>query len=332
MTKITRVQDGSEFSCAEDDTILRAALRAGVGMPYSCNVGSCGNCRFELVEGSVEHLREEPPAWSARDAKKNRWLGCQARPLSDCTVKFRSDASYEPVTAPQKMDAELVSISQITRDILEFAFRLENAPSFEPGQYALLSVPGVEGARAYSMCNLPGSDIWSFQIRRVPDGAATAVLHESLKPGDKISIDGPYGIAFLRPDAGRDIILLAGGSGLSPMVSIARGAQAAGLIGKQKVHFYYGCRTAEDVIAQSFVEEELGFVDNFCTAISDPADFEGWSGATGFLHDVCLADFGDSLKDHDIYFAGPPIMATAIQKMAHEGGVPASQVHFDEFY
>lgn len=332
MKKITIAKDGADFGCADDDTVLRAALRAGVGMPYSCNVGSCGNCRFELVEGEVEHLREDPPAWSERDARKNRWLGCQARPLSDCTIKFRADAQYVPHTAPRQMQATLVKVTPITRDITEFAFELPDAPAFEPGQYALLSIPGVTGARAYSMCNLPDGNIWSFQIRHVPGGAATGVLFGDLAPGARIDIDGPYGNAYLRPEAPRDIILLAGGSGLSPMVSIARGARAAKMIGAQQVHFYYGCRSGEDAIAQEYLDRELGFVDRFVTAVSDAAHFEGWSGATGFLHDVCLSDFGETLKEHEIYFAGPPVMAAAVQKMAYENGVPAERLHFDEFY
>ena len=90
MPQITNERDGASFACEDGDTILRAALRAGVGMPYSCNTGSCGNCRFDLVEGSVRHLRADPPAWSERDLKRNRWLGCQATPDGDCRVKFRT--------------------------------------------------------------------------------------------------------------------------------------------------------------------------------------------------------------------------------------------------
>jgi 2-polyprenylphenol hydroxylase and related flavodoxin oxidoreductases len=332
MRKITNERDGTAFECDDNDTILRAALRAGVGMAYSCNVGSCGNCRFELIDGDVEHIRDDPPAWSERDARKNKWLGCQARPLGDCTVKFRPDAQYVSESAPKRMQGTLTKIAPITRDITEFTFELPDAPDFQPGQYALLSVPGVEGGRAYSMCNLAGGATWSFQIRRVPGGAATEVLFEKLAPGATVDIDGPYGTAHLRPGIERDIILIAGGSGLSPMVSIARGARAANMLPERKVHFYYGCRTGDDAISAAYLDSELGFVDNFVTAVSDPAHFEGWSGATGFLHDVCLSDFGETLKNYEIYFAGPPIMAASIQKMAYENGVPADQLHFDEFY
>ena len=94
MPKIAVVDTGEEFDCGADDTILRAALRSGLGMAYSCNSGSCGNCRFQLAEGAVEHVRADAPAWSERDRARGRWLGCQARPLGDCLIKVRLDQGY----------------------------------------------------------------------------------------------------------------------------------------------------------------------------------------------------------------------------------------------
>ena len=147
MATITTHPDGTEFACAEDDTILRAALRAGLGMSYSCNVGSCGNCRFELIEGTVEHARSDAPAWTERDLKRNRWLGCQARPVGDCRIKFRADPAAASCDRPTRREAELVSVTQVTRDISEFTFRVEGDDVFRPGQYALIYAPGVDGGR-----------------------------------------------------------------------------------------------------------------------------------------------------------------------------------------
>lgn len=329
MTEISILNSADTFVCDENDTILRAALRANVGMAYSCNVGSCGNCRFELVEGKVSHLREDAPAWSERDLKRNRWLACQARPTGPCTIKFRADGSYITPHPPKRRKARLTGQSDVTHDIREFRFEFEGEDGFLPGQYALLSLPGVAGARAYSMCNLPGEGNWSFQIKKVAGGASTGQLF-SLKDGAEIAIDGPYSTAYLRPDRPRDIILMAGGSGLSPMVSIARGAAAAGLLEHRKLHFYYGCRAENDLIDASLLGGDIAGRISFTAALSDvPATQDRRSG---FLHEVVEADFGERLKDHEIYFAGPPVMAAAIQKMAHEAGVPMNQLHFDEFY
>ena len=329
MATITNTRDDTRFDCAPGDTILRAALRAGIGMPYSCNTGSCGNCRFDLVEGTVRHLREAPPGLSEKDAAKNRWLGCQAAPEGDCAVKFRAMEQYVPPVAPARRSAELVAVEKITRDISEFAFRVEGAGDFRPGQYALFHVPGIEGARAYSMSNLSG-DTWRFMIKRAPGGAATGWLFDAA-PGAALEIDGPFGTAFLREDSDRDIVLLAGGSGLSPMVSIALGAVAAGMDADRDIHLFYGGRETPDLCGPDVLGAARDKVA-FTAALSAPEAGADWSGPTGFLHDVVRERMGETLKDCDIYFAGPAVMSAAVQQMAHAAGVPMDRLFFDEFY
>jgi toluene monooxygenase electron transfer component len=232
-----------------------------------------------------------------------------------------------PPHRPQRRKARLIGSQRITHDITEFRFEAEGPDNFEPGQYALLHLPGVEGARAYSMSNLPGEGRWEFQIKAMPGGAATSRLFD-MAAGAELSLDGPYSTAYLRPESPRDIILMAGGSGLSPMVSIARGAEAAGMLRDRKLHFYYGCRSEADAVTPGDLPTPLPEV-NFVTALSEAAE----AGTEAlFLHDAVRRDFGDSLKEYEIYFAGPAVMSAAIQTMAHELGVPPDQLHFDEFY
>jgi len=330
MPRIGLNDSDTGFDCESDDTILRAALRAGVGMSYSCNVGSCGNCRFELIGGSVSHLRTDAPAYSEKDRKRNRWLGCQAVPGSDCVVKFRQDPAAVPAHPPIRRHGVLLDRRMLNHDIGEFAIRIDGDPAFLPGQYALLGLESVEGQRVYSMCNLPEGDIWRFQIKRVPGGAATTELFDVLAPGDRLSVDGPYGQAHLRADSPRDIVLLAGGSGLSPMVSIARGALASAL--PRQVFFFFGGRSPRDTEATAFLREIADPRFHLTAAISDPALAADWTGPQGFIHEVAEAQLGDALKEMEIYFAGPPAMAAAIGQSMAARGVPPAQIHFDEFY
>lgn len=332
MPRISLSDSDTAFDCQENDTILRAALRAGIGMSYSCNVGSCGNCRFELIAGEVHHRREDSPAYTEKDRKRNRWLGCQAVPGRDCTIKFRQDPAAVPMRPPLKRKAVLLDRKMLSHDIGEFAFRVDGDPAFQPGQYALLSLGGVVGERVYSMCNLTEGDVWRFQIKRVPGGAATTKLFDSLEPGDEIGIDGPYGQAFLREDSPRDIVLMAGGSGLSPMVSIARGALAQKSHPDRKIHFFFGGRAPRDVEATDFLREIDDPRFRLVSAISDPDHFAGWLGPKGFIHEVVEAELGEALKEFEIYFAGPPAMAAAIGQSLAARGVPPGQIHFDEFY
>jgi toluene monooxygenase electron transfer component len=337
MTRIRLAGSETEFDCPSDDTIMRAALRAGIGFPYQCNVGSCGTCRFELVEGAVEHERVDPPAWNERDRKRGRFMGCQARALTDCTIKVALDPACLTPPRPRRNRAEFIGGRDITYDIREFRLRLEEPAPFLPGQYALFYLPGVKGGRAYSMSNVTddGKE-WQFQIRRVPNGAATTRLFDDFRPGETIEIDGPYGMAYLREDSSRDVLCLAGGAGISPMMSIARGAAKSDELKDCAIHFVFGGRTPRDICGEDMLRELPGFGERlfYYPAMSHPelADGQPWDGRVGLIHNVTQEIFGKRLADFEIYFAGPAAMGKAIQKMLFELKVPPEQVHFDEFY
>jgi toluene monooxygenase electron transfer component len=236
---------------------------------------------------------------------------------------------------PLRQHATLAEVEDLTHDMREFRFRLDAPARFLPGQYALLSLPGVEGSRAYSMCNT-GEDgaEWHFQIKRVPGGAATNRLFEAAV-GACIGIDGPYGMAYLREEAPRDIVCLAGGSGLSPMISIARATAHAPALGGRRLDFVYGGRTPRDICGRNILEELPGFGERIhyhgaVSEVGNPDD--GWNGYRGLVHDVADELFGVRLAGCEVYFAGPPAMAEAVQKMLVARAVPQDQVHFDQFY
>jgi toluene monooxygenase electron transfer component len=319
------------FACADGDTVLRAAQRAGLGFPYECNVGSCGNCRFELIEGEVTSLWPEAPAWTDKDRERRRHLGCQSQPRSDCQVKLRLADRYAPRHRPQRAGAVLASRRAITHDLHEFRFVRDAPQAFEPGQYALAWLPGVAGARAWSMSNT-AADAWEFQVRRVPGGQGSTALFDALQPGRRIELDGPYGMAWLRRDAPRDILCLAGGSGLAPMLSIARAAMVEPRLAARQLHFVYGARTPADLCGQDLLAVLPGWGErlHYHGYVSMPPP--DWRGASGFVHNAASALFGARLKTMEVYFAGPPPMATAVQAMLLAAEVPPAQMHFDSFY
>jgi toluene monooxygenase electron transfer component len=337
MRKITIAGPDATYPCSDTDTVLRSALRAGIGFPYECNTGSCGTCRFELVSGEVVHEREAAPAWSDRDRQRNRFLGCQARPLGDCCIKVHLDDRYKSRHRPKRTRARLFATSDVTHDIREFRFKLDEPAPFLPGQYALFYLPGVTGARAYSMCNVSADGAeWHTMIKQVPRGSGTSQLFQTSQSGDAIDVDGPYGTAYLREDASRDVLLLAGGSGLSPMISIARAAARSPALAGRQIHFVYGGRAARDICGEPILRELPGFGTRLhyhpCASRpeSDPANV--WEGRSGLIHEVTREIFGERLPEFEIYFAGPPAMAKAVLTMLHDMKVPQDQVHYDEFY
>ena len=149
MPTITLADSGLRFECPTDDTITRAGLRAGLGMPYECNVGCCGTCKVELVEGAVEPLWAEAPALTERDRGKGRVLGCQSRPKSDCTIKVRLSELPPDASRPRRFKACLTAIRDLTHDIREFQFSAGESAAFLPGQYVLFSLPGIPGPEKY---------------------------------------------------------------------------------------------------------------------------------------------------------------------------------------
>jgi toluene monooxygenase electron transfer component len=326
----------TSFECPSDDTILRAGLRSGLGMAYECNVGSCGNCQFELLEGQVESLYPEAPGLNERMRQRNRHLGCQSRALTDCKIKVPLREDYKSKIVPARATGRLTGTLDLTHDIREFRFRLDKANPFLPGQYGLIGVPGVTGARAYSYCNVTSDGAeWHFQIKRMPNGKASNALFDHMKAGDAVSLDGPYGNAYLREDSPRDILCVGGGSGLSPMISIARAVAASKALAGRKLHFVYGGRTTRDLAGESILRELPGFGTTifYHAALSHAQPEENWTSWTGFAHDAARQIIGEGkLADHEIYFAGPPAMTEAMMKMAIECKVPVAQLHYDRFY
>lgn len=337
MSLIRIVDSNIEFDCMAGDTITRAALRAGVGMPYECNVGCCGTCKFELIEGAIDSAWPAAPALSERDRSKNRVLGCQAHPKSDCTIKVRVAAQYLPTHRPSRFVAALAAMRDITHDIREFHLQTDESLPFLPGQYALLSLPDVAGQRAYSMSNAvpgEGAAIWQFQIKRMPGGQGTTVLFDRLRIGDRLGIDGPFGSGYLRENSPRDVVCIAGGSGISPMLSIARAMMHSPAMAARKLHFFYGGRAQRDVCGEAELHALPGFAERlfYYPSLSMPDAGDSWSGHVGFVHENVLPTIDGMPADHEFYFAGPPVMTQATQRLLMQNKVPLSQMHFDQFY
>ena len=332
-----RIDKGAEFHCDADDTLLRAGLRSGLGFPYECNAGSCGTCKVELVEGQITSLRPDAPGLGERDRVKNRVLACQARPVTDCTIKVRLREENVPKHRPEKFAATLAGFRDLTHDMREFTFKAQDAPGFLAGQYALFYLPGLEAPRTYSMSNTDdGSGTWQFIVRRVPGGTGTVTLFDKVAIGSAITLDGPYGLAYLRPDSPRDIILIGGGSGLAPVLSLARGAVADPRLDGRNIHVFYGARTTRDLCGVAELEALPGYGSriSFTPVLSHHGDdsVETWDGAKGFVHEIARDFVGERWADFEYYFAGPPPMAEAVQRMLMDKRVPFPQVHFDSFY
>ncbi len=334
--------EGSDqfFECREDETVLHAALRSGIGLPYECSSGSCGTCLFQRIAGSFETMWEEAPGLSARARQKgDRMLACQNRPRASGTIKTVPDARYCPPVPPAMQTAELTDIARLTPDMSEFTFKTPAPARFAPGQYFLLSVAReVRGARAYSMSNLPnGEGKWQVVVKRKPGGACTDYLFNELSVGGLVGMAGPYGLAYLRDGCERDLVGVAGGSGLSPILSIVRKALLEEPIKIRQVHLFLGGRRPIDIIdPKSFADigERADGRLHFYPAISETAGVSAhsWSGDRGFIHEIVAQRAPSSIREAEVFVAGPPPMIRETLTTLSNLGVPREQVHFDNFF
>ncbi len=317
--------------------MLRAGLRGGFGLPYECSTGSCGTCKFDLLSGEIKSLWSSAPGLTDRDRKKGRQLACQSLPISDCVIKIRQADTYVPIIRPQLQTVKLSGKKNITHDMCEFHFKGNVPAEFRSGQYALFKLPGVAGLRAYSMSNISNQlGDWNFYIKNKQSGSASKVLFdESYAIGTEILIDAPFGMGYLR-NSPRDIVCIAGGSGLAPMISVARGVGADPFFKSHTLHFFYGGREPQDICG----EKELSSLDNFGKRIhyhSSVSDLKGpkskWEGHLGFIHDLVPETLPKNLSEYEFYFAGPPPMVDAVQRMLMlDHKIPFEQLHFDKFF
>lgn len=317
------------------DNLLRAGLRAGLGLPYECNAGGCGSCKFELLRGEVDELWPDAPGLSAKQRAKGHRLACQCVPLSDCEIKIRSGEAFVPAIRPACFEAEYLGERPVTVDIREFRFRGPGQAHFLPGQYAMLELPGADQWRAYSMSNQPNEEgEWCFMVRRVPQGRVSNMLFDRLKPGQRVRMDGPLGLAHLQPEADRDVVCIAGGSGLAPMVSIANAAARHRALAGRGIALFYGGRGPADVPAfGDWLIEPDRVRAEVALSVPELADQGGWRGERGFVHELLGRRIEGDWTGHEYYLAGPPPMTeTVVRLLMVDHHVPPAQIHYDRFF
>jgi toluene monooxygenase electron transfer component len=326
--RIALAGSSAAFSCRNDQALLHAALGAGVPVPHECASGSCGTCKVELASGAVESRWPEAPGLSERDRRRGKILACQSEPRSDCVIRARLAPAECELPRPAELELMVTQLDRPAEGILHLGARADVPVRFLAGQFMLFRLPG--GRRAYSMANPPedGTRRLEFFIKAKPGGAATRTLFEELRVGHRLRVEGPLGRAFLRKDDAHDIVCVAGGSGIAPMLSIAFEAVRAD---GRNVDFFFGVRRPRDFFAQDLLERLAGSGRaRVVTAVSEPDDVPP-GGAAGLVGDVMRSSVPD-LHERTLYMAGPPAMVDAVLRACvTQVGLSADRIHFDRF-
>jgi naphthalene 1,2-dioxygenase ferredoxin reductase component len=305
--------------------ILEAALDAGVPFPHSCGSGECGTCKCALLEGEVKSDRFSPEALSEEEQALGLILACRSRPLTDIRVKWLSAVTTAPVI---KLDAKVASLHRVARDVivLRVSLPVGQAFAFRAGQFAKLRF-GKLPARSYSMASQPGQGEIEFHIRVLPQGTVSQYAARQLKPGDAIEVRGPFGEAcWERGVKPQSLLLLAGGTGMAPILSVLDAALGDGQDARS-IHVYHGVRTEDDLyngdqLSRRARDHGIRFV---------PVYAEGSRGRVGMLHEAVREDF-DDLTSALIHVAGPPLMVDAVKTLALGLGATAERIRADAFH
>ncbi|MBF9232152.1 2Fe-2S iron-sulfur cluster-binding protein [Microvirga alba] len=321
---------GRTIAVNEGETILTAALDAGIAYPHGCRSGRCGSCKSRLVKGEVDLLPHTPFSLTEKERQEGLILACRAMPKSSGEVLWlHGDA--DAVDHPRRdIQARIVEISDATHDIKRVRLSIENGQAFRfsAGQYARLTFPGVP-TRDYSMANRPEEAILEFHIRRVPSGVTSGHVASSAKVGDRVRVEGPFGSSYLRERHKGPIVCVAGGSGLAPIKSIVETALAAGL--KQPIRVYFGARSENDLyLLDRFAALEVGHPNlTFIPVLSAPS--EPTERRVGNVSDALAQDLADC-DGWKAYVAGPPVMVEAAGTALAERGLGVGDLHADIFF
>jgi NAD(P)H-flavin reductase/ferredoxin len=314
---------------ADRETILEAALAADINYPFACHSGTCGTCKSLLLSGEVELLEHSSLALTAEERSQGFILACSAVPSTDCEVSFTEEPEAESHPL-RKLECRVADLTDATHDIKLVALEAEGeAPLvFAAGQFVRLAFGDLPG-RDYSMANRPDVPRLEFHIRLTSGGAASGYVHHNLKPGDRVTVRGPYGTSFLRKAHPGPILALAGGSGLAPIKSILDTALGEGLT--QKITLYFGVRDERDLYLEEHFHALVAAHENFSfvPVLSQPA--QPTARRTGFLADVVTQDFS-TLSGWKVYLAGPPIMVETCTAAVLRLGLGSTDCHADAFY
>lgn len=327
---------GLEIEVEEGEWVLDAAFRQGLAVPHGCREGRCASCKCVLVEGDVEMEDYSTFALSETDRDGGQILLCRTYAYSDITVELLNyDEDLMSRSIPVKaFDGVLTSVTELTHDIRLLKVQLEKPLKFWAGQFVELGVPSAGVTRSYSMASTPATpNELEFIIRKYPEGAFSSLLDTTLTPGTAVTVKGPFGSCLRREGRPGPMLLVGGGSGMSPLWSILRDHIASGE--QRPIRFFYGARAKRDL----FMLEEFAAIAKslpdfqFIPVLSQAGPDDAWTGEAGFVHEAVERIMREQQLSGEIdaYTCGPVPMVDAVLPVLAELGVAPANTHVDKF-
>lgn len=324
---------GEVFEVADGETILDAALRAGIQLQYGCRHGNCSTCKYLVEDGEVDYGRASAYSLPDNEREEGYALLCCAKPVTDLLIRDnrRHDARARPMLTPADAVATVVGSTQLTAELWELRVTLPAPLTFYPGQYAELGLDsGVETVwRSYSMASAPSESELAFVLKRI-DGGAFSGRVTGLAAGAPLKLRGPFGTSYLRDGTG-PVLLAAIGSGLAPILSMLR---AAALRGDTRAFtFFYGARRPADLPYTEEMQRLAAALPGlrYVPTLDGLEAGEAWSGSVGNVTQAIQREI-DNARGVDAYLCGAPAMCETVGRLLLAKGLSEQQLFFDRFF
>lgn len=326
---------GQTIEVEEGQTILDAALRAGIYLPHACCHGLCATCKVQIIDGEVDHGPVSPFALMDFEREEQKCLACCAVPQSDVVIEAEIDEDVDAENLPVcDYDGTVSRIESLTPTIKGVWIKLD-APGgihFQAGQYVNFHLPGDIGSRAFSLASAPdaGNEV-ELNIRIVPGGQATGYVHDKMTVGERVRISGPYGRFFVKKSARMPMIFMAGGSGLSSPRSMILDLLGEGC--ELPITLVYGQRTRAELY---YHDEFMALAQRYShftyiPALSGEPEGSDWDGFRGFVHEAAKAHFDNDFRGNKAYLCGPPLMIDSCISTLMQGRLFERDIYFEKF-
>lgn len=325
MTFLIHTTQGKQFSAESSQSLLEAAEKAGVILPYSCRTGRCSSCKVKVQTGQ-SHAEQTELGLSDPDRTDGWVLSCVRCADSDMLIEFE-DLGDVVIPAAKTLPCRIKSLEKLAPDVVRVMLRTPPTSPLQwlAGQY--IDVIGPEGVRrSYSLANssLLDNEL-ELHIRQVSDGVLSRYWFEKAQVNDLLRLHGPLGTSFLRDVTGKDVIFLATGTGLAPIKAMLEELAANGRIAwARSVHVFWGGRQAQDLYWSLKTPESVSYVPVLSRPDTD------WQGATGYVQDACLRHI-QNFSHAQVYACGSVNMITSAKAALCAAGLAEKDFHADAF-
>ena len=327
------INDEKEFTVEGGSSLLSTLIGEKIFIPSACGgKGTCGYCKVQVMDGGGPILATELPFISEDELKDHVRLSCQCKVKQDIKIQIP-----EEMFNVKEFAAQVESITDLTKVIKKIRIRLpeDEEMNFKPGQYVQLKAPIYEGNpeevyRAYSIASSPlEKGFIDLIIGYVPEGVATTYVHQHLKPGDTVHLNGPYG-HFYYQDNDREMVMVAVGTGVAPILSILNYMKSLGI--KRKATFYFGAKTPEDLFMEDYfhnLEKELHDF-KFIPCLSRVEEGSEWTGFKGRVNNA-IEEYISTGANKEAYLCGNEPMINSVVDVLTKKDVPEELIYFDKF-